>query len=136
MSLSYSELKRREKLHNAFVETKRSKNGWASYNHGEDVKALGFHFTNNMRSKLEIRAFMKEKPEKYFCYMHKDESGKWILTNFIGKTLGTVKVTSVYRFYGNLSNEKIYFRAKGINGINYIGIGYGEGVYCRIRKAK
>ncbi len=88
--------------------------------------------TNKMRSKVELYHFMQDKPEKYFAYM----KGSLVI-NFMGETLGRItEITSRHKISGHLSDEKIYFRATGNNGVKYRGIGYGDGIYCRLYALK
>ena len=93
------------------------------------AKACGL-VTNKMRSKVELYHFAQDKPESYLAYMKGN-----LITNFMGETLGRVtSITSRHNISGHLSNEKIYFRATGTNGVKYRGIGYG--VYCRLYAIK
>ncbi|EKD38988.1 MAG: hypothetical protein ACD_75C00540G0004 [uncultured bacterium] len=93
-------------------------------------KACG-KVTNDQRARVELASFKKDKPAKYIGYM----SGNTI-TNWTGKPIARITSKKSHKHRGWISTEKVYFDAVGINGVKYYGMGFGDGIYCRMTARK
>jgi hypothetical protein len=134
---AYTELKARNALHIAFVDSKRGANGWASYKPEEEP--LSSRITNEELSKLEVYDFITNPPDHYLGYVHieKDAMGyvtKKAFTTWVGDTLSTYCLLG-HIWTSNLGDKRQRILFKGINGILYGGIFYlSSGDYARVKK--
>ena len=88
-------------------------------------------FSNAERSQLELIQFAADLPSRYSAYF-----GKGAVTSWTGATL--LAVTWIGRaFRSNFGDTRAPFRAVHVaSGTRYYGLSQGEGMLCRIRKAK
>jgi hypothetical protein len=103
--------------------------------------------TNDERSKVEVAAFMQEKPDRYFAYWN--ARGRWsrpgepaalipgdTITTWPGDVLATITWTGEV-FASSFSDRRQSFRARGINGVTYSGTAYlTAGDYVRMRAVR
>ena len=116
---------------NAWVDTIRGKNGWASYK-PEDKPSDVPDVTNEERSALEVFEFCQNPPDKYFLYIReKDRTA----TTWTGDVLGQVSFGREWRdsFGGRRSPVTI----RAINGLTYHGTYFkSSGDFARVRQSK
>ena len=141
-SEQYTELKAREARNRAFVDTKRGKNGWASYK-PEEMPA-GCEMTNEERSAIEVYEFERRtEAGPYFAYIGhskgRESLGPATVSTFTGDKLADIIDTGKpYRCpaFGRSSTRQ-NFRARGIDGRIWSGTFYkSSGDYCRMRPVK
>jgi hypothetical protein len=115
----------------AWVDSIRSKNGWASYR-PEDKPSNIPDVTNDERSALEVFDFITNPPEKYFLYIN--EANR-TATTWTGDVLGQVSFGREYR--DNFGGRRVPITVRGINGRTYHGTYFkSSGDYARIRVQK
>lgn len=123
---------------NAWVDTKRSRSGWASYRPDEVPAELKPEPTNEERGLVELQDLHATQPERLFCYVTRDSSGAWKCGNFPGQLLGLVHVGPSYRSpaFGGWSTRRAV-RLSCVNGVIYSGTLYeSSGDYARLRKTR
>jgi hypothetical protein len=124
---------------NAWLDTKRARNGWANYR-PEDVPTDVPQVANEDRSALEVFEFCTNPPDKYFLYIKEPVAGQAAplvgqATTWTGDRLGFVRFGRAYR--GNMGDTRVPIRIQAINGRNYYGTFYkSAGDYARVRLAK
>ena len=125
------DIRQRNEVLMAWVDSIRGKNGWASYR-PEDKPADVPDVTNEERSALEVFEFCTNPPVKYFLYisLEKQEATTWT-----GELLGHV---TFGREYGdNFGGRRVPVWIRGINGQQYHGTFYkSSGDFARIRQSK
>ena len=119
----------------AWVDTKRGKNGWASYK-PEEIPTSLRNVSNSERSALECYDFARDKPEEYFCYVRKREGEPWAVITWMGEALSIEGTVSFgHRWRSNMGDERMSVSFKGINGEWYKGFFFaGVGGYARVRR--
>jgi hypothetical protein len=126
----YSELKSRQAIYEKWSENFKQKNGWIVIPKEATPPVT---FENEDRSKIEIYEFVTQKPARYFAYYH---SGSRLIRNWMGEQLALVEYYSVPKV-SSFGDKRVYFSARGINGIRYHGVAYvPAGDYCRMRAYK
>ena len=116
----------------AWMDTRRGKNGLASYR-PEDVPPSLEQVSNAERSALEVYDWRNSpRAERYVCYLSGD--GKQ-LTTWTGDELATVtrETTSRTGFHGSTLT---HIRAIAPDGSTWYGKGAGRGMCIMIRRAK
>jgi hypothetical protein len=127
------ELRERNARHNAFVDTKRSRNGWASYLPSE--VPVNARITNEERSTLEVYDFLSTPPDRYFLYVNPE---KGVATTWTGATIGRIALGPVYEVpaFGRPSTRQS-IHVWAINGKEYFGTYYkSSGDYARVKIKK
>lgn len=123
-------LRERIDAENAFIDSKRGKNGWAcipANEYSENVKV-----ENANKSAVEVYEFVNDPPERYTVYINTLER---TATTWMGDVLGTVILGSEYR--SNFGDKRQHVWMKGINGKIYTGTYYkSAGDYAHIRVTK
>lgn len=129
-----NEIAAREKQLQAWIDTIRSKNGWASYK-PEDKPANIPDVTNDERSSLEVFNFVTNPPDRYFLYINEE---RFIATTFTGEKLGSVSFGREYQSPGFYRGSKrVPVTIKGINGRTYYGTYFkSAGNYARVKMSK
>jgi hypothetical protein len=126
-----ADIRKRNEALNAWVDTIRGKNGWASYK-PEDKPAHVPDVTNEERSALEVFEFITNPPDKYFLYINE---AKRTATTWTGETLGQVSLGREYR--DNFGGKRVPITVHAINGKTYHGTYFkSSGNYARIRARK
>jgi hypothetical protein len=126
-----NEIQARVTVHNAWVDTIRGKNGWASYM-PEDKPPHIPDVSNDEVSALEVWNFYTEIPTKYFLYI--DERRNAAIT-WTGERLGVVDFGREWR--DNFGGTRVSINVHAINGCLYHGTYYkSSGNYARIKLAK
>lgn len=111
----------------AWVDTKRGRNGWASYRR-EDVPAHLQHVDNELTSAVEFYEWLRDKPRRYFLYVNE---ARRQVTTWTGEVLGSVQFGNPYT--SNMGDVRIPVHVEGNNGISYHGTYYqSAGDYARI----
>ena len=127
----YKILKARIDHFNEWVNSIRSKNGWASYRK-EDIPdhIKPSDVTNEQRSAVEVYEFVKTPPQRYLVYVKLAENR---VTTWMGEELGTItEYTALYRSSFGDTRRNIWI--DGINGKKYFGTYYeSAGDYARIK---
>lgn len=127
------ELKERNARNIAFVDSKRSRDGWASYLPAEVPPDA--RISNEERATLEVYEFLAAPPERYFLYINTE---KGLATNFTGATLGRVQLGPKYEVpaFGRPSVRRSV-HVWAINGREYVGTYYeSSGDYARVKIKK
>ena len=116
---------------NAWVDTIRGKNGWASYK-PEDKPSDVPDVTNEERSALEVFEFCQNPPDKYFLYIReKDRTA----TTWTGDVLGQVSFGREWR--DSFGGRRVPVTIRAINGLTYHGTYFkSSGDFARIRQSK
>jgi hypothetical protein len=129
----YLTLKELSKRHEAFVDTKRGRNGWACYKPEEVPEDA--RMTNEQRNAIEVYEFVHNPPERYFLYINQT---KGIATTWMGETLGSVVFGREYRCPAfGWHSTRVPVTVRGINGKLYHGTYFkSSGTYARIKLAK
>lgn len=133
-----AELRARYERFAAWLDTKRGRNGWASYKPDEVPAELqGVALTNEETAALELYEFERDAPMHLFCYVTRKPGEAWKCSTFAGGSYGTVAVGYSYRvpgFYCRPSTRRsVTLRA--INGWIYSGTFYeSSGDYARLRR--
>lgn len=153
----YRALRARIDAMNAWVDTKRGRNGWASYKPDEVPEHLRPEPTNDDRGAVEAYEFVQNPPDKYFAYVQltdpdpmprtihhrgrtignvRDDSGRrGVLSTFPGTVLGSVQCGREWR--DSFGGTRVPITVDGINGRRYVGTYYkSSGSYARIRLSK
>jgi hypothetical protein len=126
-----NEIQARMTIHDAWVDSIRNKNGWASYM-PEDKPAHILDVSNAERSALEVFRFYTDIPIKYFLYI--DERQHAAIT-WTGEKLGDVGFGREWR--DNFGGKRVSINVQAINGLLYHGTYYkSSGNYARIKLAK
>jgi hypothetical protein len=124
---------RNERL-NAWVDSIRGRNGWASYK-PEDKPAHVPEVSNDERSSLEVFDFVNDPPAKYFLYINEKDK---LATTWTGEKLGHVYFGRTYHspaFGGHSVRVPVTVRA--INGKTYHGTYYkSSGDFARVKISK
>jgi hypothetical protein len=134
-----AELRARHDRFSAWVDTRRGRNGWASY-HPDDVPAelRGVALSNDETAALELHEFERDAPEHVFCYVTRKPGEAWQCRTFAGGSYGTVAVGYAYRvpgFYGRPSTRRSV-TLNAINGWVYFGTFYeSSGDYARLKRS-
>lgn len=132
----YDEIQARLTVLNAWVDTKRSKNGWASFR-PEEREAAGIpDVTNDERSLAEEYDWITNPPDKYSLYVdEKAADGRAKATTWTGTILGNVSFGQSYR--DNFGGRRIPINVYGTNGREYHGTYFvSSGNYVRIKAKK
>lgn len=128
---AYNEIKARKEQLEAWIDSIRGRNGWASYK-PEDKPAHIPDVTNEERSSMEVFEFVTNPPEKYFLYIGEENS---IATTWTGENLGRVYFGREYR--DNFGGRRVPVTVVAINGREYHGTYYkSAGSYARVKMAK
>lgn len=115
----------------AWVNTKRGRNGWASYKPDEIPAELrDVDPTNDEKSLLDLCKFHSEPPARLFCYVTQPRlangtHGSWQCRNFPGALYGLVNVGPQYKspgFYRASTRRSVALFA--VNGWVYSGTLY------------
>jgi len=124
----------KQSAHNSACDliSPRKPNGWrvmtAEQSAAVDATAP---FSNEERSQLELLQFAADLPSSYCAYF-----GKGAVNTWTGATLLAVTWTG-QPFRSNFGDARTPFRAVHVaSGTRYYGTSQGEGIICRIRKAK
>lgn len=126
---TYLQFKHLSDAHNAWVDTKRGRNGWAAYKQ-EEVPAHLQRVTNEMRSAIEMFEFAHHKPDQLFAYVTGGKLGNWM-----GETMGRVQYGASWR--DNFGGERVSIRVRASNGRTYAGTYYkSAGQYARLKAVK
>lgn len=142
----YDEIMARLTTHDAWVDTKRGKNGWTSYK-PEERESEGIpDVTNEERSAVEVYEFMTDPPTRYFLYISEDKARFRFVqsvavptdgraTTWTGEELGRVSFGTPFRSgFGDL---RIPVRVYAINGKTYAGTYFkSAGSYARVKMCK
>ena len=117
---------------NAWVDTIRGKNGWASYK-PEDKPSDVPDVTNEERSALEVFEFCQNPPDKYFLYIReKDRTA----TTWTGDVLGHVPLVGSGAIALAVSSD-VPVTIRAINGLTYHGTYFkSSGDFARVRQSK
>jgi|LakMenEpi03Aug12_release.lakeMendotaPanAssembly.Ray.scaffolds.fasta_scaffold554145_2 hypothetical protein len=109
------------------------KKNWLSPEEQKAIKTkLGFSVTNEMRSKVEIYYFNKDKPKTYFIYI---DATKKIATTWTGDNLGVCHFGQSYK--SNFGDIRQNIDVYGINGVKYHGVYFkSSGNYARLKAYK
>jgi hypothetical protein len=147
---AYLACRARLNLHEAWVDTQRGKNGWASYR-PEDMPAHVPNITNEERAGVELYEWLSNPPDRYFLYIDAEkykiatgQAGMFLgsydrlakdgATNWTGLALGNVRFGRQWR--DNFGGVRVPVTVYGNNGVHYIGTYFkSSGDYARIRKA-
>jgi hypothetical protein len=86
--------------------------------------------TNEERAACEVYEFLRDKPDKYFCYVNEERNE---VTTWTGVKLGTVSFGYPYR--DNFGGERTPVTVRAINGVRYHGTYYHgmSGNYARLK---
>jgi hypothetical protein len=118
----------------AWIDTKRGKNGWASYRQEEKPASIP-DVSNEERSAVEVFEFCHDVPDHYFLYI--DEQ-KRTATTWTGDKLGDVTFGREYSCpsFGHRSvRQPVTIHA--INGRIYHGTYFkSSGNYARVKLGK
>ncbi|MDE2022476.1 MAG: hypothetical protein KGI71_06210 [Patescibacteria group bacterium] len=132
-----ADLRKRNDLHEVTCDriSPRKKNGWRVIEPDEAVKINAIApFDNVDRNELEILDFMADESTKpYFAYVDRavTEVHTW-MSGLLGKIYWHGS-----KFRSVFGDERINFRAKGIDGRIWAGTFYcSAGDYCRMRPVK
>lgn len=134
----YYEIKGRLSILNAWVDTKRGKNGWAVYK-PEERPTIILDVTNEERSLVEEYDWMTNPPTKYLIYITESAGSAPGLsfsaraTTWTGLHLGNV-IESGRMFRSNFGDVRVPINVFGTNGKMYFGTYYrSSGNYARIK---
>ena len=132
----YVVLKTRLDKHNAWVDSIRGRNGWASYKPEQVPANLKPEPTNDERSTVEVYEFCQNPPTRYFLYIGFPKFGEpAIATTWTGDKLGDVSFGTSYR--SNFGDKRVPVTIRAINGKTYHGIYYSDaGTYARVKLSK
>jgi len=123
-----NEIQARITVHDAWIDSIRDTNGWASYR-PEDMPAHVPDVSNDERSALEVYRFYTTRPTKYFLYI--DERRRRA-TTFTGEKLGSVSFGREWR--DNFGGTRVSINVYAINGFTYHGTYYkSSGSYARVK---
>lgn len=140
----YARLRALADRHEAWVDTRRGKNGWASYQPEEVPEDC--RMTNEERSAVEVYEFQHDPPARYFAYVkvngevpksRRDPYRAMVgeLTTWTGDKLGNVTFGCRYVLPNGSARVPIWVSA--INGRHYHGTYFeSSGDYARIRASK
>jgi len=121
--------------YNLFVKRylRLKRKNWLSPEEQKAIKTkLGYSVTNEMRSKVEIYYFKKEKPKTYFIYINATTKKA---TTWTGDNLGNCRFGTPYK--SNFGDTRQNIDVYGINGIKYHGTYFkSSGDYARIKAYK
>ena len=132
-------LRQRLAKFDAWLDTKRTRNGWASYK-PEDIPPDVPTVDNDERSALEVCDFVNDPPASYFVYIKERVPGQaaplvGTATTWTGERLGWVRFGRPWR--DNFGGTRVPARIEAINGRYYVGTYYkSAGDFARIRLAK
>jgi hypothetical protein len=126
-----ADIRQRNDVLMAWVDSIRGKNGWASYR-PEDKPAHIPDVTNGERSALEVFEFCQTPPDKYFLYINqKDHTA----TTWTGDVLGQVFFGGEWR--DSFGGRRVPVTVRAINGHTYHGTYFkSSGDFARIRQSK
>lgn len=125
------DIRSRNETLNAWVDTIRGKNGWASYRQ-EDKPAHVPDVSNEERSSLEVFEFVQNPPDKYFLYISEENQ---TATTWTGDKLGHVLFGREWR--DSFGGRRVPVTVRAINGVTYHGTYFkSTGNYARIKRAK
>jgi hypothetical protein len=129
-----SELRAKQSAHESACDaiSPRKKNGWRIMTADESARVSAIApFSNDERSELERLQFAAELPARYSAYF-----GERAVNTWTGDTLLAVTWTG-RPFRSNFGDTRTPFRAvHASSGARYYGTSQGNGMLCRIRRAK
>lgn len=92
------------------------------------------NLTNEERSQIEVYRFMTDPPSGYIAYQGKDNRVETLMGDQLGMIVHVISSHRCYKWW--LTDRVQYAVVKGINGVYYSAILYGEGTYCRLKAYK
>lgn len=134
----YNEIKARSAVFDAWVDTKRGKNGWASYKPEEKPADIP-DVTNDERSKVEVYEFVNTPPDRYFLYVKAlagtHSGARGVATTWTGDKLGDITFGTTWK--DNFGGTRVSIRVSAIDGRTYAGVYFSSAGDCaRIKLLK
>lgn len=88
---------------------------------------------NVMRGRVEQYELLADTPSEIFAYIGKPEVGRYPVQTWTGLEIGFARVSSSWRVHSHIGSHQYQFYAL-INGREFTGRGFGEGMCIRLKE--